>query len=425
MDNGNGASPETDQQNGQAELTVSDEVRLQQWATRHKISLDCLKSLEKEGFTSIEAMELIDDKDLRAAKVPRGQQKLILKAVGQFPSPSFSNTREEGQLRNLPTDGRGAPSFAEPQVNMEDTQASGIASRDRSRISARDNYVDEVLQSFTAGQNRLDSQNRLDNTHNHLLQNLLQQDGGLQSTASATADAPVLPNQGQGQGQASWQDPQIHLKSSTGKTAYYDIVDFVGIEAEVPEEVVMQTKDGPQLVLRTNARKPRLEAVSLSQWSIANVAILHKLMLEGASMTTVTDYLSHTTRIYQLVAKFSLQSVLLYDRAYRKSQAQHQFRWGTELAHLQLCFLQARPLQPRTNQNNSTARQQGQGYTAPNAGDRRPGPLTAQGKEICKKYNSQSGCHFSDCKYTHVCSVPKCEKLHTAVMHDSVTKNFS
>ena len=60
------------------------------------------------------------------------------------------------------------------------------------------------------------------------------------------------------------------------------------------------------------------------------------------------DYLSYTTEICQLLQWYSLVSVLLYDREYRKLQCHHNFRWGTDVPHMHSVYLQ--PRIPHPNQ---------------------------------------------------------------------------
>jgi hypothetical protein len=80
-------------------------------------------------------------------------------------------------------------------------------------------------------------------------------------------------------------------------------------------------------VLKSGPRKPRLEAIALEQWSIANLAILYQLMADGKIQNaSVIDYLSYATKIYQLCQRFEQSSVWFYDREYRRLQAQHGFR---------------------------------------------------------------------------------------------------
>ena len=138
------------------------------------------------------------------------------------------------------------------------------------------------------------------------------------------------------QPQVSWSDPQIHLSSVAGKSVsvnYLDICDFV--QTNVEEEVVLGGHGDQQVIVKSGPKKPRLENLTLSQWSVANLAILYHLVnghkLQGSSLM---DYLSYTTKIYQLVQRYSLVSVLLFDREYRKLQTMMKFRWGTDVQHL-------------------------------------------------------------------------------------------
>lgn len=98
-----------------------------------------------------------------------------------------------------------------------------------------------------------------------------------------------------------------------------------------------------QIVVKSGPKKPRLENLTLSQWSVANLAILYKLVSEQKLLgSSLMDYLSYSTKIYQLVQRYSLVSVLLFDREYRKLQSSMKFRWGTDVQHLSNIHLQPR-----------------------------------------------------------------------------------
>ena len=163
----------------------------------------------------------------------------------------------------------------------------------------------------------------------------------------------------------SWKDPQIYLSSAAnGKSAslHYDKVDFVS--GNVEEEIVVGGSGSHQVILKSGPKKPKPENVSLAQWTIANLAILYRLHGE-AKLTGegILDYLSYTTKVCQLVQRFNLVSVLLYDREYRKLQCAHEFRWGTYVPHLHSVYLQPhlpRPgnLTPRGGGGNPLYRSQ-------------------------------------------------------------------
>ena len=83
----------------------------------------------------------------------------------------------------------------------------------------------------------------------------------------------------------------------------------------VEEEVVIGGQGEQQIVVKAGPKKPKLENLTLSQWSVANLAILYKLVEDGKLKDeALMDNLSYSTKIYQLVQKCSLASVQLYGR---------------------------------------------------------------------------------------------------------------
>ncbi|MEW8548569.1 MAG: hypothetical protein AB2693_34135 [Candidatus Thiodiazotropha sp.] len=64
--------------------TMTDEECVNNWAAQNKISAEAIERLFKEGFTSMEALKLVDSDDLSRTKISRGQQKLILASVARL-----------------------------------------------------------------------------------------------------------------------------------------------------------------------------------------------------------------------------------------------------------------------------------------------------------------------------------------------------
>ena len=223
----------------------------------------------------------------------------------------------------------------------------------------------------------------------------------------------LLTNSSASNTSQSWQDPQIFLESATsGKSAptHYDITEFVANSVE--EEVLVEANGTQQVVVKTGPRRPKLETVTLAQWSVANLAILYRLV-EGSKLHAgnILDYLSYTTKVCQLLQRYTLVSVLLYDREYRQLQARHGFRWGTDVPHFHTIHLQPRVVRQihpdpvrvnKGNQKNSTP----------------VSSMTLDGKVICKLYNSKSGCHYKKCKFAHQCSQPGCHQYHSSNSHN-------
>lgn len=327
-------------------MTEADEQAVSDWATSNKISADCTKQLIKDGFTSMEAIKLLQSEDL-SPKIPRGQHRLILSAVEKL-TPDVAADKDD------PT----------PAAEGSSTETPG------------DPYLREVIAQ-------------------------------LQSAQRDHPQPAAQPRVDSSPATLSWNDPQVFLKMASGKVEvapYLDIVDFVNLSgAVIREEVVGSGSTGAQLVWRTGPKKPKLSSLTIPQWSVANLAIIARLQADGRlDDQGILDYLSYNTRIYQLLQRYEAVSVFLYDREYRKLQAQLGFRWGTEVTHLQAIWLKA--LDQPTIATTSRTKQRS--------------PATKEGKTICKLFNGSGGCTYSDCKFVHVCSRPGCEQKHSATQHD-------
>ncbi|CAC5376942.1 unnamed protein product [Mytilus coruscus] len=112
------------------------------------------------------------------------------------------------------------------------------------------------------------------------------------------------------------------------------------------EEKLVSEASGGKLVFKSGPAKPKLETLTVTQWSMANLSIMHKLLAVGdLASSQVIDYLSYTMRVYLFLSSCELVSVLFFDREYRRLQKQHQFKWGTDIPHLHSVFLRPKFLQ--------------------------------------------------------------------------------
>ena len=83
-----------------------------------------------------------------------------------------------------------------------------------------------------------------------------------------------------------------------------------------------------------------MEAITLGQWSIANLAIMYNLLSEGKLVgNAVMEYLSYTTKIYQLTQGYENVSVYLYGRELQKVTCHSWFPLGTDIPHLHIIQL--------------------------------------------------------------------------------------
>ncbi|MES9970253.1 MAG: hypothetical protein ABW092_09480, partial [Candidatus Thiodiazotropha sp.] len=359
---------------------------------------DAAEKLLKDGFTSIEAVKLIDVDDLAKSKIPRGQQKLILasvQALNRKDSAQISAQDEPEIISERRT--AGAHQTSAPLTNQSEAtsgQQDGGAHPIHSATSTTEDPYAQMLQLLQNGQTTARSE-----IANQSRQTVLNGLG---------VSAPNLATNSH-----SWKDPQIYLSAAaSGKSAptHYDITDFVATNSE--EEIFVGGNGTQQVVLKSGPKKPKLENVTLAQWSVANLAILYKLLGDNKLHAgNILDYLSYTTKFCQLVQKFSLVSVLMYDREYRKLQSSHDFRWGTDVPHLHTVHLQPKALQGTPAPNSARANHISAKYQSHNT------PMTLDGKVICKLFNSNSGCHYRECRYVHQCSQVGCHQAHSAASH--------
>ncbi|KAK2144921.1 hypothetical protein NP493_4089g00002 [Ridgeia piscesae] len=360
---------------------VVAEGELREWATAHNITSKTVDLLVKDGFTSMDALELLDKEDLSQSKIPRGQQKLLLKSLQPRQATEAEQTTDQ---------------------TAEVTEATTVAAatcEDGATAPARD----QAAGAGPASETERDVYTQLMCEHLRTMQGATattptpQSVAGRGHTRAATVTASRFEHCATMPG--LWQDPQVHLVSSaTGRSCnvHYDVVDFIAKDT-VEEEVVAGTQEGRQNIVKSGV-KPKLEAITLSQWSIANLAIMYRLLGEGKlGDEGVIDYLSYSTKIYQLTQKYENVSVYFYDREYRKLQASHNFRWGTDIPHLHTM-----QLTPRAPRNNARP--------PPNhvRSGQRPGPVTVDGRAICKMLNTSRGCSYVDCKFVHACSFKGC-----------------
>ena len=375
-------------QSGQASVSdMTDEDLVINYCLQNKVSKPVIGELLKRGYTSLEALRLVDIEDLDCPKIPKGQRRLIIHIA------SVLKVGTATDQTTCATDGTAATTSSEAADIIRMEPSAMTSSEAPGLTSSTDN---------TTGlrQNSLIEQTDLYDRFVQQQQQAFSANGVVGTTEAGPGPLP----------QVSWSDPQIHLSSAAGKSAfnYYDICDFV--QTTVEEEVVLGGQGDQQIVVKSGPKKPRLENLTLSQWSVANLAILYKLVSEQKLLgSSLMDYLSYSTKIYQLVQRYSLVSVLLFDREYRKLQSSMKFRWGTDVQHLSNIHLQPRdrPVAQGSQQKRNSV--QGRQNGKPSKGKNDP--------PICRNFNSQKGCSLSDCKYRHACILPGCNQAHSALNH--------
>jgi hypothetical protein len=365
-----------------------DKEQVKSWAASRKVSAATVDEIINLGFTSLEAVELLTAEDLKKSKISIGQQKLLLKAVSSL-APVAEVTRED-------TAGTGTARAATP---------SNVPSGDDTQGNAAVHPAGE--EAFR--------------------QSLLNQLQALPGGPPARAQGGCIPATAGSStvtGMYSWQDPQVFLKSvSNSKTQCHNIVDFVSQDC-VNEERLLSSGDDIEIICRAGSRKPKLENLTISQWSQANIAILYRLFQDGdIDLPNVFDYLSYTAHIYNLISSHEVLSVFYYDREYRRLQAAHKFRWGMSVSHLAPGFLRLRaPTQQGGGQKLRATQRPDRHTQRPNSAYQ---SHSASGRPICKSFNIRAGCTFRNCRFDHVCNIPGCGKDHPGHSHPQESKNLN
>ena len=391
---------------------LSDQDLLIQYCLQNKVNKTAIDELLKRGFDSLEALKLVNLEDLSSQNIPMGQRRLIYHIAQALHVPE-TTSGDADQSEPLASTSAGNTGFSHPVL-------AGANSASRSDQSSSTPLVGNtgVSQAHTGHSVSLDQQPNPDLYGQTLMNALLRQQSQLATSeqSSAPVNSVNIPQFGtvNQEKQPSWNDPQIHIASATGKltATFYDVCDFV--PHSVDEDLVVGGQGEQQLIIKSGPKKPKLESLTLSQWSIANLAILYKLVNENKLVgPNLMDYLSYTTKVYQLVQRFSLGSVLLYDREYHKLQSSMNFRWGTDVQHLHTLFLQSRS---NNGSQGNTVNTQKRGSGHPTK------PMVDRRVNVCRNFNSDKGCSYDQCRFKHRCIVPGCGQNHSATSHPQAKK---
>ena len=410
---------------------LGDADKVIKYCLENKIDKCVIDELLNRGYTSMEAFKLLDMEDLQTPKIPKGQRRLLIHIASSLASPASTETPPGASTNSL--SGQTASSgsslgthstimgpismpgpinlgLGTHSTNVGPISVPGPINLDSPNTSGPGiTPVTGLPSQPTSGSGQTSGTSQ--SVYNQTLINTLiaQQQQLAQIAGSTTQQQPgayAMPP-----AQPTWNDPQIHLASATGKsvTPYLDICDFV--PANIEEEVLIGGNGDQRIVVKSGPKKPILENLTLSQWSIANMAILYKLINEGKLLgSSLLDYLSHTTKIYQLVQRFNLPSVLLYDRECRKLQAAMNFRWGTDVQHLHKLHLTPRD-RPQTHTSSQNRKPQ-------NQNNQRQRPAKRE-VDVCRNFNSKKGCTYQGCKFRHMCILPECNEAHSATVHSA------
>lgn len=203
--------------------------------------------------------------------------------------------------------------------------------------------------------------------------------------------------------------------ATTGKPLL--IPDFVTYSRGSYEDEEQEVMNGqPWSIYVKNSKstvKPRPEDVTMAQWIGANSRIQLELIQRGdlASPAARAAYLRYTSQIGDFAQTSTWPSLMLLDHEFRKRQAKEGFAWDDmeNLWKLVYFYLEKRPVKS-TFQGHQGHRKQGQSAVGPRLRDN-------NGIQICRQYNTQEGCTYRQCRYSHCCMQSGCLGKHPKYLH--------
>ena len=171
-----------------------------------------------------------------------------------------------------------------------------------------------------------------------------------------------------------------------------DITSYVTLHPGQQGEDVLKVVDGH---ITVGQKKTPREKLSIAQYMEGALR-----MADTLPPTERNAYYGYITRIAQMAQMFSWQSVLLFDREFRREQDEKQWPWSTEAAYLMTLCLRAHTTAPNPQAQAHTKKQ---AKIDPNSS-----------KPVCIRYNMGT-CVSESCKYAHVCM--QCFGNHSDKMH--------
>ena len=223
-------------------LTVEEaaEAELRRWATDKKLTGKAVNMLIKDGFSSMEAVVLLDKEDLLPSKIPRGQQKLLLKSLRPRETTTASASDAAGTIEH------DRSSTIEHVATRGAQLDAGTTDTDTRQTTEADTRPDLYARMATEHMRAMQASQPTARTTSHTSDL-----GPLVNDVTSLGRGAHYPN--------NWQDPQIHLAAASGQLcdgkppSYHDITDFVSRD-RVEEQVIAGNHDGTQVIIKTGGK---------------------------------------------------------------------------------------------------------------------------------------------------------------------------
>ena len=360
--------------------SIADEPFVR-WCDEFELHPSTIMELAKEGFTTMLSVQTLTSEIIEEHfKMLNLGQRLLLKRA----TISLQSVQPTSQEQTTRSDRRRE----RPITGSSQLQENGGA---------------------RAIQNRLDS-------NGHLSVDDLMRLWGNGNTATTSTANETTGNDGK----VLTFDPFLFLGTSEGKKATYRCVtDYVSLPLKD-----QRFRDGDSALelsvtngkLSVSDRKLPLDKVNNPQYFEASLKILREMVrVDKVNASFIMDYIGYLIKISTMAQVFQWQSVLVYDREYRKAQADQGFNWDADNSYLMQLLLKAEGDKSQGTSYQGPARVMGRNpqlrkyKTDPNSG-----------RQICERFNGRFGCKLQHCRYSHVCLT--CFSNHSDMIHRKNTE---
>ena len=376
-----------------------EDFDLMVWARKSGLSRRTTGHLASEECTSKRVLRLLTATDIMSFPLPLGQRRLLQEAVTQLcDDPGDTGLLDQVIAAQLSTGEQGVAAVTDARLELP-TATTPLAGTPPAGPTALDPGMqtsvplDQLLRPLAAA---------------------MQADHG--PAHQATAGVTLMPT-GVAVGQPS-ASTYLNQHSAPGKPLH--IVDYLSSNSQIYEEEIpiAGTAGDSRVVIKTGPRRPKVEAVTPSQWFAANCRMIDEMMVDAqCTPIHLRSYIAYVAKTCELSDRYVWGSVMLYDEEYRTQQARQQFPWGTDMPHFHTVFLREKHNTSHVGEHHSTVKKGGfnRGHER---GRYRP-PSQQDTKEPCRLYNVER-CNFPNCRYPHICNVQGCGQSHPQTQH---TKN--
>jgi hypothetical protein len=179
------------------------------------------------------------------------------------------------------------------------------------------------------------------------------------------------------------------------------------------DDIKLLTSKGPSFKLQGKSKKVEPKDITVAQWVSANIVIL-ELLIPTFSSQDLSDYLSYTKQIGDLLQIYPTDAIFVLDHEHRRDVCRGNRKWCDISVHMDRFYLsQARIKNAAVNASSNSA---GGSVSGKKQKNRFSHP--------CSRFNTRAGCNNDKCKFEPICSVRGCRGPHPKYEHPTVDHDF-